>query len=291
MLKYNEVGKVALVTGGERGIGKGVVLRLAKAGYDIFTTYYFKVEAAESLRQEVESLGRKCSFIQADFRKAEEVTSVVKRAVEEMGRLDLVVNNAAIMPPRQYQYEYTPKLLDDVYAVNYRGYMLIMRDAIRYWVKNKKKGNIINISSESAICPHQKFSLYGGLKAAIVRSSTSVALDVAPYGIRVNCVLPGLTDSKPLEEALEEGIPMEEIENTKKFAKEIPLQRAGRVCEVGNAVLWLASDDAAYVTGVSLPVDGGLTLTGMTNMIAAEDEDAIGACTLKHLTDEDMRDW
>ena len=291
MLKYNEIGKVALVTGGERGIGKGIVLRLAEAGYDIFTTYFFKAEAVESLEQEVGSLGRKCSYIQADFRKAEEVTLVVKRAVEEMGKLDLVVNNAAIMPPRQYLYEYTPKLLDDVYAVNYRGYMLIMRDAIRYWIKNNKKGNVVNISSESAICPHQKFSLYGGLKAAIIRSSTSVALDVAPYGIRVNCVLPGLTDSKPLEEALEEGIPMEEIENTKRFAKEIPLQRAGLVREVGNAVLWLASDDAVYITGVSLPVDGGLTLTGMTNMMAAEDEDVIGACTLKHLIAEDMQDW
>lgn len=291
MLQYNEVGKVALITGGERGIGKGIVLRLAEAGYDIFTTYYFKSEAAEALKQQVSSIGRKCEILKADFRITEEVESVVKKTVKKMRRLDLVVNNAAIMPPRQYQYEYTSKHIDDVYSVNYRAYMLIMRDALRYWIKNKKKGNIVNISSESAICAHQKFSLYGGLKAAIVRSSTNVALDVAPYGIRVNCVLPGLIDSKPIEEAMEEGIPMKEIEHTKTFAKEIPLQRAGMVRDIGNAVVWLASEDASYITGVSLVVDGGLTLTGMTNMSVAEDEDANGVCTIKRLTEEEMQDW
>lgn len=291
MIQEEKKAKVALVTGGERGIGKGIILRLAEAGYDIYTTYFFKHEAAESLKRQVQKMKRVCKTLEADFRKTEEVERVVKSAVREMGRLDLVVNNAAIMPPRLYQYEYTAEHIDDVFSVNYRGYMLIMRDAIRYWIKNGLKGNIVNISSESAICPHQKFSLYGGLKAAIVRSSTNVALDVAPYGIRVNCVLPGLTDSKPAEEAEEEGISREEMESTKAFAKTIPLKRAGSVRDVGNAVLWLASDEAAYITGVSLPVDGGLTLSGMTNMTVSKDEEAYGVCTMRHLKKDEMMDW
>lgn len=292
MLKYNELGKIALVTGGERGIGRGIVMRLAEAGYDIFTTFFFKSENAASLKEEVNNLGRKCEIQKADFRKTEDTESVIRKSIKAMGRIDLVVNNAAIMPPRRYQYEYTAEEIDAVYSVNYRGYMIIMRDAIRYWIKNNIKGNIVNISSESAICPHQKFSLYGGLKAAIVRSSTNVALDVAPYGIRVNCILPGIIDSKPIDEAIEEGISIEEIESTKEFNKiNIPLQRAGLVREIGNAVLWLASEDAAYITGIGLVVDGGLTLTGMTNMTVADDEDAYGACTVKHLSEEEMADW
>ncbi len=103
------------------------------------------------------------------------VETVVKAAAKSLGGIDLLVNNAAIMPPRAYQYEYTAEHIDEVYAVNYRGYMLLMRDALRYWIKNGKKGNIVNISSESAIRSHQKFSLYGGIKAAILRSTGNVA--------------------------------------------------------------------------------------------------------------------
>ena len=107
MVHYDETGKAALVTGGERGIGRGIVLRLARAGYDISFTYYFSRLKAETVQREVEKLGRMCFIQEADFRNAAEVERVVWTAAGQMGRLDLVVNNAAIMPPRMYQYEYT----------------------------------------------------------------------------------------------------------------------------------------------------------------------------------------
>lgn len=281
MINYDETGKAALVTGGERGIGRGIVLRLAEAGYDVAFTYYFSSKKAEEVKNTVEKMGRRCAILEADFRNAGETEAVIKEAVKGLGHLDLVVNNAAIMPPRLYQYEYTADHIDEVLSVNYRGYMLIMRDAIRYWMKEGTKGSIVNINSESAISSHQKFSLYGGIKAAILRSSANAALDAAPYGIRINCVLPGCIDTISGE-----------AEHREKFARaNIPLQRQGTAREIGNAVLWLASDEAAYITGANLTVDGGLTLPGLTDMTVEPDEVAYGMCTKRNVTRLEMEAW
>ena len=291
MVYYEESGKNAIVTGAERGIGKGIALRLAQAGYNVFFTYYFKDSYAEELKRSIEKLGRRCVALKADFRDPSVVETVVKSAAKSLGGIDLLVNNAAIMPPRAYQYEYTAEHIDEVYAVNYRGYMLLMRDALRYWIKNGKKGNIVNISSESAISSQQKFSLYGGIKAAILRSTGNVALDAAPYGIRVNCILPGAIDTFTEQVIQDEEIPQSEVIHRRKFGDEIPLRRLGRPEEIGNAVLWLASEEAAYITGATLVVDGGLVLPGMTDITVEKDESVYGWCTQKRLSDEQMENW
>ena len=292
MVHYDETGKAALVTGGERGIGRGIVLRLARAGYDIFFTFYFSRLKAETVQREVEKLGRMCFIQEADFRNAAEVERVVWTAAGQMGRLDLVVNNAAIMPPRMYQYEYTAEHIDEVLSVNYRGYMLIMRDAIRYWIKNNCKGSIVNIDSESAVSSHQKFSLYGGIKAAILRSSANAALDAAPYGIRINCVLPGCIDTLSEDAVKENRVKESEVKHRETFARQqIPLRRQGMAEEIGNAVLWLASEEASYITGANLTVDGGITLPGLTDMTVESDEDVYGFCTKKRIGNEEMVSW
>lgn len=291
MVYYEESGKNAIVTGAERGIGKGIALRLAQAGYNVFFTYYFKDSYAEELKRSIEKLGRRCVALKADFRDPSVVETVVKSAAKSLGGIDLLVNNAAIMPPRAYQYEYTAEHIDEVYAVNYRGYMLLMRDALRYWSKIGKKGNIVNISSESAIRSPQKFSLYGGIKAAILRSTGNVALDAAPYGIRVNCILPGAIDTFTEQVIQDEEIPQSEVIHRRKFGDEIPLRRLGRPEEIGNAVLWLASEEAAYITGATLVVDGGLVLPGMTDITVEKDESVYGWCTQKRLSDEQMENW
>ena len=284
--------KVAVVTGADRGIGRGIANRVAEAGYDIFMTFRTHKEKAEAVKKEIEeNWSVQCYIYQADFVDAERTVSVIREAVYRYGRLDLLVNNAAIMPPRRYQYEYEVSELDDVIAVNYRGYMLTMRDAIRYWIKSGTKGNIVNISSESGIMPHQKFSLYGSLKAAICQSTKSVALDVAAYGIRVNAVVPGLIESKTEEEYKADGLDDREIQDIEHFKTIIPLRRGGYTREIGNAVVWLASDEAAYITGHSLVVDGGLTLTGMTNVYPDETEELYGCLTIKNLSEEDMKNW
>ncbi len=165
-----------------------------------------------------------------------------------------------------------------------------MRDALRYWIKNGTKGNIVNIASESAISGHQNFLLYCGLKAAILRSSSNVALDAAPYDIRVNCILPGITDTIPREYALEEGIPLKVVEERENYVKQVPLCRQGSIREIGNTVVWLSSEEAAYITGANIPVDGGLTLPGLMNMNVEDDEEAYGLCTRRNLSNEDLKD-
>ncbi|MGN0322748.1 MAG: SDR family NAD(P)-dependent oxidoreductase [Oliverpabstia sp.] len=288
----SEKKKVALVTGGERGIGKGIIQRLIKDGYDIVSTYFFDVENTEAVIKEASDAGRKCVYFQSDFRDAKQVQSIIKKAVDEMGQLDLVVNNAAIMPPRLYQYEYTAEHIDEVLSVNYRAYMLIMRDAIRYWIRTHTQGNIVNIASESAIRSHQKFSLYGGIKSAIVRSSCNAALDASPYGIRINCVLPGCIDTIPMEMAEKMGISKEEVLHREDFARNmIPLRRQGQPIEIGNAVCWLASEEASYITGIALPVEGGLTLPGLTDMIVEDDEIVHGMCTERIFGENAFENW
>ena len=290
--------KVAIVTGADRGIGRGIANRLAEAGYDVCITYRKYEDRAKAVKAEIEkNFGRRCEILQADFRDADVTQSIVKKAVALFGCLDLLVNNAAIMPPRRYQFEYEVSEMDDVLAVNYRAYMILMRDAIRYFIKNNVKGNIVNVSSESGLESHQKFSLYGGIKAAICHSTKCVALDVAPYDIRVNAVVPGTIASKTIEEYKtigwneDGGLSDEEIETIENWKKSIPLKRAGENREVGNAIVWLASDEAAYTTGHSLIVDGGLTLTGMTEVLADETEEVYGRLTVKHLTEDDMKNW
>ena len=191
-----------------------------------------------------------CFIQEADFRNAAEVERVVWTAAGQMGRLDLVVNNAAIMPPRMYQYEYTAEHIDEVLSVNYRGYMLIMRDAIRYWIKNNCKGSIVNIDSESAVSSHQKFSLYGGIKAAILRSSANAALDAAPYGIRINCVLPGCIDTLS-EDAVKEN-----------RVKRIRGETQRNICKAANSFEKTGDGRGDWQCRIVAGVGGGLLYNG-----------------------------
>ena len=118
-----------------------------------------------------------------------------------------------------------------------------------------------------------------------------MALDAAPYGIRVNCILPGAIDTFTEQVIQDEEIPQSEVIHRRKFGDEIPLRRLGRPEEIGNAVLWLASEEAAYITGATLVVDGGLVLPGMTDITIEKDESVYGWCTQKRLSDEQMENW
>lgn len=283
MVIYDERGKAALVTGAERGIGRGIALRLAEAGYDIFFTYHYNRQDALEVQKEIKKLGRGCFMCQANFKNSEEASSVVAQAVQSLGKLDLVVNNAAVLEPIDYLFSLTAEQIDMLTAINFRGYMLIMRDAMRHWVKTNTTGNIVNIASESSLRPHQKFSLYGGIKAAIMRSSENAALDAAPYGIRINCVMPG--------EIERDGLPEEEAAHRQEFGKKVPIPRQGTPRDVANTVLWLASDDASYVTGASITVDGGLVLTGMGDVSVGENEELLGFVVKKHFSDAETATW
>lgn len=248
--------KIAVVTGGNRGIGAGIVECLAEKGYDIFFTYNSaKAEAEELSRRIADQYKCACRYMQADFSKRGVAEDVIASAIEEMGGLDVLVNNAANTLPTGSILNFPVEVMDTMIEVNYRSPIMATRKAAQYMVKNGIKGNIVSISSVRATQAFPRDGVYGSIKAAIIRSTKSFAIDLGPFGVRVNCVAPGCIRIRDLD------LPDEQCAEA-SVAPKIPLLRLGMPKDIGHAVAWLVSDDAAYITGQTLLVDGGFTLPG-----------------------------
>jgi glucose 1-dehydrogenase len=246
--------KKAFITGGSRGIGRGIALVLAKSGYDIAFTYNSKLEEAKALAEEIKSIGRKCFYFQASMEKSEVPQKVTEEAIEALGGIDLLVCNAGLTRHNSL-LNLKAELIDFVYNLNFRSYLLCSSTAAKYMVDNKIKGNIIFISSTRGIRAYPEDALYGGFKAALNRAAESMALEMSHYNIRVNCIAPGATKVRG-------NYTYEELSES-NFAKKIPAGRLGTPEEVGYLVEFIASDKAEYITGVTIKVDGGLILPGM----------------------------
>jgi NAD(P)-dependent dehydrogenase (short-subunit alcohol dehydrogenase family) len=246
--------KNAFVSGGSRGIGRGIVRILSDSGYDIAFTYNSQLNEAETLKAEVEQKGRRCFFYQASLQFPDVAESVTAKAVQELGGIDLLVCNAGLTRHNDLLH-LEGELIDFVYNLNYRSYLLCAKVAANDMVSRGKKGNIIFIASTRGIRAYPEDAIYGGMKAALIRSAESMALDMAPHGIRVNCVAPGATAVRGnfTQEGLSHG----------GFVKKIPLGRKGTPDEVGYLVRYIASDEAAYMTGNTIKLDGGLILPGI----------------------------
>ncbi|HZJ58410.1 MAG TPA: SDR family oxidoreductase [Clostridia bacterium] len=246
--------KRAFVTGGSRGIGRGIAWVLAKAGYDIAITYNTQEEEARSLASEIEDLGKKCFYYQASMEQVDVPEAITARAIEDLGGIDLLVCNAGLTRKHSL-LTMTADEIDFLYGLNYRGYLLCSKVAANYMVDNKVKGNIIFIASTRGIRSYPDDSIYGSLKAALIRGTESFALEMSQYGIRVNCVAPGAT-------AIRGDFTHEELSSS-NLAKKIPAGRFGTPKEVGYLVEFLASEKADYITGATIKIDGGLILPGM----------------------------
>lgn len=246
--------KKAFITGGSRGIGRGIVRVLAGAGYDIAFTYNSKAEEAEALREEIRSRGVHCFCYQASLEKDSVPGEVTEKAISDLQGIDLLVCNAGLTKHNDL-LSLKGELIDFVYALNYRAYLLCASTAAKDMAARGVKGSIIFITSTRGIRAYPEDAVYGGMKAALNRSAESMALDMAPHGIRVNCVAPGAT-------AVRGNFTKEEL-SAGDFAKKIPLGRKGSPDEVGHLVKYLASDEAAYITGTTVKIDGGLILPGM----------------------------
>jgi len=264
--------KKAIVTGGSRGIGRGIVFTLAKAGYDVALNYATASDAAEAVKQKVEiEYGCKCYIYQVDLSDTEKAQPFIRQAAKDLGGLDLLVNNAGVTMFGSIA-DMPVEKLDKLINLDYKSYMLNMQTAARYMVKRGIKGSIVNITSSRGERAYPGDTVYGAVKAALNRSIQSIALDLAPYGIRVNNVAPGGTTTRTPEEieCFKEQMKKHhpEIDFGDKdfygeFGKRIPLGRMGNPEDIGNAVEFLASDKASYITGITLRVDGGLILAGM----------------------------
>ena len=248
-------GKTAIVTGGSHNIGQGIAIVLAEHGYDVAITYNSRKEGALETQKAIENLGKKCFVYQASLENPQSRTRSSPRAHEDLGHIDLMVCNAGNGGFRGSVLTVTPEKVDEVYTVNFRNYILSAGAAARYMVKDKIAGCILFITSSRAEMAYPDDYLYGGFKACVKRACESMALDLSAYNIRVNCVAPGAT-----------WVPrpgMEDRLQSPFVTESIPLHRVGTPRENGEVCAFLASENASYITGITVRVDGGLILPGL----------------------------
>lgn len=258
--------KKAIVTGASRGIGKGIAMCLAAEGYDLAISYASKKEEAEKVAEQIrETYHTRCLIYQAALQEKGAGKALFDRAVADLGGLDLLVNNAGLTIFESLQ-EIKEETLDLLINLDFKNYILMMREAANYMIASGTKGSIINITSSRGEQSYPEDGLYGGLKAGLNRAICSFALDVSQYGIRINNVAPGAIRIRTREELIEVGnVAMADFWD--ELGNRIALGRSGLPEDIGHAVAFLASDKASYITGTTLRVDGGLILPGMPEMI------------------------
>ncbi len=243
-------GKTAIVTGGRRGIGRAIALALAEAGADVSLGDRV-VDDGElaKVAAEVKKLGRRALAIQVDITQKAEVDSLVQKTITELGSIDILVNNAA-MNIRAPLLELKEEGWDRVIDTDLKGYYLCSQAAGRVMVK-QKRGNIINIASTAAMDTAPEMGAYCIAKAGVVMLTRMLAIELAQYNIRVNAVAPSIVKTRFSQPLWDEPKTLKEIES------EIPLGRLAEPEDITGAVLFLASEASAYVTGHTIVVDGG----------------------------------
>ncbi len=246
--KKSLLDKVAIVTGGTRGIGRAIVLALCEEGADCAFTYASNRSAAESLAEEIRRMGRRPLPVQLDVRDFEGAKTLVERVKQEFGRLDILVNNAGITKDKSLMMM-SKEDWTDVIDTNLTGVFNTTRACIITFLK-QKSGNIVTISSVSGIHPLPGQVNYAAAKAGVIGFTKSLAKEVAPFNIRVNAVAPGFVDTE-MTSAFSE-------KTRGKFLSMIPLKRFGTADEVAKTVLFLLGDESQYITGQAIQLDGGL---------------------------------
>ncbi len=242
--------KTALVTGGSRGIGKAIALALAENGADVVITYARSADAADEVKAEIESLGRKAKALQADAVDQAKAEEVISGIVEDWGKLDILVNNAGITRDNLI-LRMSEEQWDEVIDTNLKSIFNYSKAAAKPMMRNRG-GSIVNISSVVGISGNAGQSNYAASKAGIIGFTKSYAKELASRNIRANVVAPGYIQTEMTGELNEKVL--ESIRN------ETPMGRAGEVVEVANAVLFLASDLSSYITGEIIRVDGGMAM-------------------------------
>jgi 3-oxoacyl-[acyl-carrier protein] reductase len=239
-------GQTALITGAGRGIGKTIALKLAESGADIVLAD-MSPEVAE-VRLEVESLGRKCLTFEADVTDFVAIDEMVKKIIEELGSIHILVNNAGITQDNLFM-RMKPEQWSKVIDVNLNGVFNVTKAVIRPMVK-QRSGKIINISSVVGFSGNPGQVNYSSTKSALVGFTKSLAREVGARGVTVNAVAPGFIDTA-MTQALNES--QQEV-----ILQQIPLGRMGDAEDIANAVAFLASEEASYITGTILHVNGGM---------------------------------
>jgi 2-hydroxycyclohexanecarboxyl-CoA dehydrogenase len=246
-------GKVALVTGGARGIGRAIVLRLAREGAKVAICDVLPDEAIKVV-DEVKKAGGECIFIEADVTHKDEIDALVKAIEDKYGTIDILVNNAGGPGEHRLFADTDEESWGKVIDLNFWGPLKVTKAVLRIMISHSS-GNIVNIGSESGRIGAGYEVVYSACKGGIIAFTKSLARELARHSIRVNCVCPG-----PTETPLVVMISKENPEFQTKLEKSIPMRRRGRPEEIAAAVLFLVSDEANYITGQVLSVSGGITM-------------------------------
>jgi NAD(P)-dependent dehydrogenase (short-subunit alcohol dehydrogenase family) len=255
-MKVNLEGKVAVVTGSGRGIGRAIALNLAENGADVVVNCYTHVSEGVEVARQIEKIGRKSLFLKADISHSKQVNDMMKHVVKAFSRIDVIVNNAGInvlVEGRVPIQDFSDVDWDRIISVDLKGVFLCSKAAAQQMIKHGG-GKIINISSVAGIVPLRLQSAFVAAKAGVINLTRSMALELAPHNINVNAIAPG--------SILTEGTTTLFYSDPKKAERilsSIPLKRPGTPQEIANAALFLASEDSNYVTGSILVVDGGWT--------------------------------
>lgn len=241
--------KVAIITGGDSGIGRAVAVHFAREGANVVIVYRSEDEDAEETKKLVEEKGTKALLVKTDVGEEANCEDIVKQTLSAFGKVDVVVNNAAIQVPHQALTEITAEQWQETFRVNIHAQFYLTKAALPHL---KKGSSIINTASVNAYKGNQQLVDYTATKGAIVAFTRSIALQLAEKGIRANAVAPG-----PIWTPL---IPSTMHKTIEEFGQDTPMKRAGQPAEVAPCYVFLASEDSSYITGQCLHPNGGMVL-------------------------------
>jgi 3-oxoacyl-[acyl-carrier protein] reductase len=242
--------RVALITGGGRGIGRAIALKFADLGADIIINDIAGSEGAPQVVAEVEAKGREAAYIPADISKADDVVSLVKKSIESFEKIDILVNNAGITRDKLIV-----RMSDDdwdlVLNINLKGAFLCIREVLKHMMR-QRSGRIVSLASVVGLMGNGGQANYSASKAGIIALTKSTAKEAAPRGITANAIAPGFIATEMTSHLKEEVKQL--------YEKQIPLGHYGTPEDIANAAAFLASDEAGYITGQVLSVNGGMLM-------------------------------
>jgi len=248
----NFTGKTVLITGSGSGIGRAAAIMFAEKGADIMVSDINEKGGLETVEM-VEKIGQKAAFCKTDVSNLAQVKNLVQQTVDTFGRVDIAVNNAGIGGDFKITHEYSVENWDKVIAVNQTGVFYCMQAELAQMTK-QGGGAIVNVASIAGLKAQPYTSAYTAAKHAVVGLTKTAAHEYARYNIRVNAVCPVFTMTPMVKDMLTIDPSFE-----KKLLRNIPLHRYGQPNDIANAIVWLCADETGFVTGHSMPVDGGMT--------------------------------
>ena len=250
-MEFSLKDQVALITGASRGIGEAIALGLSKAEADVAIASR-KLPDLEKVAEEIKERGKKCLPVAAHVGKIEEINNLVKRVLEEFGRIDILVNNAATNPTMAQAIDIDDRAWDSIMNLNLKG-LFFLSQAVAKVMREKGGGKIVNVASIAGITP-DILPVYSISKAGVIMATKVMAQQWAPYNIRVNAIAPGLTKTR-FSEALWKNDQILQMAMART-----PMARPADPEEMVGAIIYLASDASSYVTGQVIAIDGGVTI-------------------------------